>query len=260
MIRFMELETIEPPTRPGPWCPHTVHPACQIHQWNDLTFLHWRYDPEQVQRLLPPGLRVETFDGSAWVAVVPFRMQVTLPHAPTLPWVSHFPETNLRTYVTGPDGTAGVWFLSLDASRLGAVAVARSTYHLPYFWAHMRIGRVGPVIFYTSQRRWPGPVGARCEVAVEIGGPYLPGEATDLEHWLTARWRLFSATSDGLRHALADHPPWPLCHARVLHLDQDLVMAAGLPEPEGPPLVQWSPGVEVRVGFPRSEEAPAPGS
>ncbi|HEY5153087.1 MAG TPA: DUF2071 domain-containing protein [Acidimicrobiales bacterium] len=249
----MEPETIQSPTRPGPWCPHTVHPACQIHQWNDLTFLHWRYDPDQVQRLLPHGLRVETFDGSAWVALVPFRMQVTLPHAPTLPWVSHFPETNVRTYVTGPDGTVGVWFLSLDASRLGAVAVARSTYHLPYFWSHMGIGRAGPVISYTSQRRWPGPVGARCEVAVEIGAAYLPGEATDLEHWLTARWRLFSATSDGLRHALADHPPWPLRHARVLHLDQDLVTAAGLPEPEGPPLVHWSPGVEVRVGFPRRE-------
>ena len=247
----MESLRVAPGERSGPWCPEPVRRACQIHQWNDLTFLHWRTDPDVVQRLLPPGLQVETFDGSAWIGLVPFRMQVTLPHAPTLPWVSHFPETNVRTYVTGPDGTSGVWFLSLDASRLGAVAVARTTYHLPYFWSHMRISQVGPVISYASRRRGPGPAGARCDAAIEVGAPYLPGEATDLEHWLTARWRLFSATPGGLRHALAEHAPWPLRHARVLHLDENLIAAAGLPAPEGPPLVHWSPGVEVRVGVPK---------
>ncbi len=246
----MKTLTSAAAVRPGPWCPQPVRRACQIHQWNDLTFLHWRYDPDLVQRLLPDGLWVETFDGSAWVGLVPFRMQVTLPHAPTIPWLSHFPETNVRTYVTAPDGTSGVWFLSLDASRLAAVAMARATYHLPYFWSHMEVSRAGPVISYASQRRWPGPTGARCRAAIEIGAPYLPGEATDLEHWLTARWQLSSSTSDGLRHTRAEHPPWPLRHARVLHLDQDLITAAGLPAAAGPPLVHWSAGVEVRIGLP----------
>jgi len=243
------------PERPGPWCPVPVRRASQIHQWNDLTFLHWAYDPDVVQRLLPEGLQVETFDGSAWVGLVPFRMQVTAPHAPTIPWLSHFPETNVRTYVTAPDGSTGVWFLSLDASRLAAVVTARATYHLPYFWSDMEISRVGPVISYASRRRWPGPTGARCRAAIEIGAPYLPGEATDLEHWLTARWQLSSSTSDGLRHARAEHAPWPLCHARVLHLDQDLITAAGLPAPVGAPLVHWSAGVEVRVGFPHRDQS-----
>ncbi len=256
----MDMETISDAPRPtsGPWCPQPVRRACQIHQWNDLTFLHWRYDPDRVQRLLPAGLEVETFDGSAWLGLVPFRMQVTLPHAPTVAWVSHFPETNVRTYVTGPDGSTGVWFLSLDASRLGAVVVARTTYHLPYYWSRMRVSQMGPVISYASRRRLPGPGGARCRAAVEIGDPYLPGEASDLEHWLTARWRLYSSTPDGLRHALADHPPWPLHHAQLLHLDEDLVTAVGLPAPVGPPLVHWSPGVEVRIGLPTRTRAHTP--
>ena len=164
----------------------------------------------------------------------------------------------MRTYVTGPDGSTGVWFLSLDASRLGAVVVARTTYHLPYYWSRMRVSQMGPVISYASRRRLPGPGGARFQAAVEIGDPYLPGEASDLEHWLTARWRLYSSTPDGLRHALADHPPWPLHHAQLLHLDEDLVTAVGLPAPVGPPLVHWSPGVEVRIGLPTCTRARRP--
>ena len=92
------------------------------HRWDTLSFLHWRYDPAVVQALLPPGLRVEVRDGSVWVALVPFALEITRPDRPPVPWASHFAETNVRTYVTAPDGTTGVWFLSLDAAlpRCGA--------------------------------------------------------------------------------------------------------------------------------------------
>ena len=90
-------------------CPVPVRRPCMIHEWNELTFLHWRYDAEAVQRLLPPGLEVETFDGSAWVGLVPFQMLVRPPGLPPLPWVSHFPETNVRTYARAADGSVGVF-------------------------------------------------------------------------------------------------------------------------------------------------------
>lgn len=221
-----------------------------MHRWDQLTFMHWSYEAADVQRLLPDGLRVETFDGRAWVGLVPFRMQVTLPHMPAIPWVSHFPETNVRTYATAPDGTTGVWFLSLDAARLGAVVLGRSSYRIPYFWSKMSTSLVGSVMTYESRRRWPGPRGARCNVAVEIGAPYADGEASDRDVWLTARWRLYSAPRSGLHFARADHPIWPLHHARLLHLDEELLAAAGLPPPVGDPLVHWSPGVAVRISLP----------
>ncbi len=221
-----------------------------IHGWNTLTFLHWAYEPAVIQALLPAGLTVETFDDRAWVGLVPFVMQVKAARGGPVPWISNFPETNVRTYVTAPDGSHGVWFLSLEASRLAAVITARTGYHLPYFWAHMRVQQVGPVITYSSRRRLPAPTGVRCDVAVEVGEPFRPDELGDLDHWLTARWRLYSHSGRGQRFARADHPPWSLWRAKVLYLQDELFAAAGVPAPQGPPLVHHSPGVDVRIGFP----------
>lgn len=230
-------------------CPTPVARPIMIHGWRNLTFLHWRVESAAVQRLLPDGLTVDTFDGSAWVALVPFEMEVSLPHAPLVPWLSRFPETNVRTYVRGPDGRTGVWFLSLEAARLAAVITARTAYRLPYFWSRMAAASFGDLVTYTSRRYAPPPIGVRSRVAVQVGEPFAPHELGDLDHWLTARWRLYSATRHGLRAAQADHPPWPLHRAEVLHLDDGLVRAAGL-EVTGPPLVHWSPGVEVRISLP----------
>lgn len=218
--------------------------------WNLLTFIHWRYDREVVQALLPEGLTVETFDGSAWVGLVPFQMRVNLPHTGAVPWISNFEETNVRTYATAADGTRGVWFLSLDAARLAAVVTARTTYHLPYFWSKMSLSKVGPVMTYDCRRRWPGPRHTTSQVAVEIGERFADDELCDLDHWLTARWRLYSDRSTGIRFAQAEHPPWELYRAELLHCDDQLVVAAGLPAPTGVPLVHWSPGTDVRVGLP----------
>jgi uncharacterized protein YqjF (DUF2071 family) len=222
-----------------------------VHRWDNLTFLHWAYPVEEVQRLLPDGLVAEQHHGRAWVGLVPFEMEVRLPGTEPTPWLSHFPETNVRTYVRAPDGTTGVWFLSLDAARLGAVVTARVGFDLPYFWSKMAVTTVGRVVSYQSRRRWPGPRGAASEVAIERGDRVAPDDLTGLEHWLTARWRLYSVAGDRRRYALAEHEPWTLHEARVLHCETDLLVAAGLRAPSTPALAHWSPGVEVRIGAPR---------
>ena len=147
-------------------------------------------------------------------------------------------------------GRGGIWFFSLDAARLGAVVTARATYRLPYFWSEMSIERSATTISYRCRRRWPGPRGARSDAVIEIGDPFRPEELTELDHFLTARWALFSAPRSGLRHALAVHEPWPLHRARVVDLHDELVAAAGLPQPTGEPLVHYSPTVAVRIGWP----------
>ena len=212
------------------------------HRWSCLTFLHWPYDPADVQRLLPPGLEVETYDGLAWVALVPFHMTVRVPRLPAVPWASYFPETNVRTYVRGPDGVTGVWFFSLDAARLGAVAVARATLGLPYCWSRMRLGRRGDVIRYLTVRRFPGAP-ANSEVEVEAGEPV--DTPSDFENYLTARFRLWTPA---LTRAQAYHEPWRLQRARVRHLDDTLVTAAGLPKPVTTPVAHFSEGVDVTIG------------
>lgn len=212
-----------------------------VHRWTDLSFLHWSYDPGTVQALLPPGIEVETYDGLAWVGLVPFRMTV-------LP-ASRFPETNVRTYVRGPDGKTGVWFFSLDADNLGAVAAARASLNLPYQYSRMRVGRSGDRVRYVSCRHVTR--NAFSDVAVEAGAPYEDGELTDFDHWLTARFLLWTTIAGKPLYVQAHHPRWPLRRARLLRLDSRLVEASGLPAPQGEPLVHFSDGVQVRIGLPR---------
>jgi uncharacterized protein YqjF (DUF2071 family) len=239
------------PTTLDGTCREPVERAAMVHHWDELTFLHWRYPADEVQRLLPPGLSVETFDGSAWVGLVPFFLRVGLPGVRPIPWASQFAETNVRTYVRSADGASGVWFFSLDAARLGAVLVARASYRLPYFWSRMRVRHDGDQVRYDCERRWPGPRRARSRVEVIVGDRFEASALTELDHFLTARWALFSAPRSGLHHARAAHEPWPLHRAHAVRVEDELVLASGLRAPQSDPIVHWSPSVEVRIGWPR---------
>ena len=220
-----------------------------FHEWNRITFLHWRYPHEVVQSLLPPGLTAESFDGSAWAGLTPFFMHnVRGPGTPAVPWLSTFPETNARTYVRDDRGRSGIWFFSLDAARLPAVCAARAGYRLPYFWSSMNVAVAGDRVSYRCHRLWPAG-GARCDAEVEMGPPLAEAERDELAHFLTARYRLFTVVAGRLAAAEAEHRDWPLHRARVLRLNQDLLPRAGLPAPAGDPLAHASPGVPVRIGM-----------
>ena len=230
-------------------CPAPVRVAVMRQQWLDLAYVHWRYEPAEVQALLPAGLTVDTFDGSAWVGLIPFSMRgIGLPHGPAVPYLGSFAEVNVRTYVRVGD-RPGVWFFSLDVDRLLPAVVARLTYRLPYCWgggtSHVR---TGDTLATTVRRRWPGRV-ADSSLVVEMGEPV---RADPLDVFLTARWGLYSRGIAGLRYAPVDHEPWPLRAATATTWDDELVRAAGLPPVEGDPHVRFSDGVRVRIGLPRT--------
>jgi uncharacterized protein YqjF (DUF2071 family) len=233
---------------PGPECPFEIARPVMEHRWDELTFLHWRYPAQTVQRLLPPSLTVDTFDGSAWMGLVPFLMTIGLPGRRPLPGVGRFCETNVRTYVRDEEGRRGIWFFSLDATGLSAVLTARATYRLPYCWSQMRVVRDGDLMRYDCRRRWPGP--ARSHAVVRVGERYAPEELGTLDHFLTARWILFSRARGFHRMARAQHAPWVLHRAEPLRVQDGLLQAAGLPAPAGVPLAHYSPGVQVRIGLP----------
>jgi hypothetical protein len=216
-----------------------------FQSWTSLTFLHWRYPPEQIRRLLPKELALDTFDGSAWVGLTPFLLKgLRPPFVPVLPWISQFPEMNVRTYVRGPDGEPGVWFFTLEADRLAAVAGARLAYRLPYRWAAMQVRPGNETVEYASSRKWPfGPGDAR--ICVEIGEAIEPAE---LDKFLTARFRLYTMFFGRLGFAQIEHEPWPLRTGRILRLVQNVVEASGVPQPCGDAMLLYSPGVDVRVG------------
>jgi len=221
--------------------------------WTRLTYLHWPYDPAVVRPLLPPGVEPDVIDGSTWVGLIPFAMSgVSILGTPPLPYLSRFLETNVRLYSVGADGSRGVVFRSLEADRLLPVLSARVAYRLPYMWSAMRLEQRGDEITYTARRRWPGPA-VSTHIRVRVGGPI---QATPLDHFLTARWGLHSAWGDGTVWAPVAHEQWPLHGAELLDLDDELVQAAGLPRPQGPPRVLYSPGVTVRIGRPRMLRTP----
>lgn len=216
-----------------------------FQSWTWLTFLHWRYPPDQIRRLLPKELALDTFDGSAWVGLTPFLLRgLRPPFVPALPWISHFPEMNVRTYVRGPDGEPGVWFFTLEADRLAAVAGARLAYGLPYRWATMRVQPGNETVEYASSRRWPFGSG-EARICVEIGEPI---ETAELDRFLTARFRLYTILLGRLGFAQIEHEPWPLRTGRVVRLAQNVVQASGVPQPAGDPMVLYSPTLDVRVG------------
>ena len=226
--------------------------ALMKQRWDDVSFLHWDVDPRAVQSLLPPGLDVDTFDGRAWVGLVPFQMRRIAPRGlPPIPYVGSVPETNVRTYVRNSGGVPGVWFHSLEASRLAPVAVARGLYGLPYFHATMHIRRRGRSIRYNTLRRWPGPKGVGGSIAIEIGDRI--DEPTGLDNFLTARWRLFTHRHGNLYSAEIRHEPWPLHSASAPQVDTSLVTEAGY-EPAGAPYVLYSPRVHVEAYLPKRQQ------
>lgn len=209
--------------------------------WRRLTFLHWPYEPKLVRPLLPPRLELDTFADAAWVGLVPFEIH-------SLRNIPHFPETNVRTYVIGPDGSRAVWFFSLDADRLIAVIGARALYRLPYYWASMAVTPERDAIRYRSQRRWPHSSLATTDMLVQPGERYQAPELADRDHFLTARYRLYTVSRGRLAHAQIEHSPWPLARATVSEWHQTLIEAAGLPPPEGRPLVHYSAEINVKIG------------
>ena len=211
--------------------------------WRQLTFLHWPYPPAAVRPLLPSGLELDTFDGLAWVGLIPFVIY-------NLTGIPHFPETNVRTYVIGPDGGRGVWFFSLDAARLAAVTGARAGYGLPYYWASMRVVHHDGEIRYRSRRYWPQSA-ATADILIQPGPAYAAEDLTERDHFLTARYCLYSQFWRRIARAQIEHPPWPLARASVIEFQQNLIEAAGLPSPSGPPLVHFAGNLDVKIGYPR---------
>lgn len=229
--------------------------------WYTSTFVHWRVEPERIQALLPEGLQADVYDGSAWVGLTPFVMGNMRPlglpdlpgglsvpglkKLPRFPAVSSTPETNLRTYVRGPDGRDGLWFLTIDVGNAALATAIRGAVGAPYHHAHMSVEDRGDTVTYTGSRS-----GAREAYRLQVrpGDKLVP---SDLDIWVTSRWRAYTRHLGRLLVTPVEHEPWPLRQASLQSLEQNLTDSVGLHAPAEPALVHYSDGVkEVRLGRP----------
>ena len=222
-----------------------VRRPAMFQGWEHISFLHWRYAADVIRQLLPQGLEPDTFDGSAWVGLTPFLLTgLRAPGTPALPWISRFPEMNVRTYVIGPDGKRGIWFFLLEAARLHAVVGARISYRLPYRWAAMKVSEKAGCLEYSSRRHFGHGFAS---IVIHPGAEIASGEQ---ERFLTARFRLYTVIAGRLSFADVEHEPWLLQECEVLKCRQDVIAHSGLPAPQGDPLGHHSRGVHVRIGTP----------
>ncbi len=243
-ITDRSVEPVSPD--PPPWDRRTV----LRQRWSELAYFHWPYEPAAVQRLLPAGVRVDTFDGAAWVGLIPFEMRnVQFGRTPPMRRLGTFIEVNVRTYVIDALGRRAVWFFSLDIPRSAAVVVARSVFGLPYCWAHAEHSIVGDRHHYRTERRWPADQQAGADIRFRVAAQLPDYETGALEHFLYARWGMVAERRQQLWHGRVDHPRWPLHRVDGVEIDQTLIEAAGLRTPDGAPHARYSTGVDVRIAW-----------
>ena len=211
--------------------------------WLDLSFLHWDLPPDAVAPHLPAGIELHTFDGRAWVGLVPFWMSGVRPRfCPAVPGISRFPEVNVRTYAV-VDGRPGVYFFSLDTPSRAAVFAGRRFFHVPYRRARQTIRATADGQRYTSRREGH----LELELDVAFGAPVAapPGSLT---HFLTERYCIHTVDGAGrLRVGPVRHAPWPLLDATARIRTNRLLERFGITD-QPPTCVHASPGVEV-VGW-----------
>lgn len=217
-------------------------------QWRDLLFAHWPVDKAAIQAVLPSGLVVDTYQGQAWISVVPFRMSGVRPRfLPPVPWLSAFPELNVRTYVVA-GGKPGVWFFSLDAGNPIAVALARRFFHLPYFRATMTCQNQDDWVDYTCQRTHAGAPAAKFVARYGPAGAVASAEEDSLTQWLVERYCLYAADGRGrLYRAEIHHAPWPVQPAWAEIRENSMVRAAGIPVLASEPLLHFARRLDVVV-------------
>ncbi len=225
-------------------------PWVMTQRWNDLLFLHYEMAPEKLRALVPEVLTLDTYQQRAWVSITPFWMNhLRPPGVPSLPYISHFSEINVRTYVTF-NGKPGVYFFSLDASHLSAVWGARIFYRLPYWHAVMKVrGRGGPKIDYRTKRSH-GPKPAELRASYGPAAPAFHAQPGSAEHFLTERYCLYTASRSRLYRADIHHLPWELQMAAVELELNTMAQTAGFELPAAPDLTHFSRSLTVLVWAP----------
>ena len=228
-----------------PW-PVPSRPWSVAMRWHDLLFLHWPLRIDSLRPLVPRGLEIETFEGSGWLGVVPFRMTGVRPRRiPSLPGLSAFCELNVRTYVT-IGGKPGVLFFSLDAESRSTVYWARWRFHLPYYHARMALRSSYERILYRSARTPARTSAARFVAAYEPGGDPARALAGSFERWATDRYCLYACDErGGLWRGDIHHLPWPLQAAHAAIEINTMAEPLGIRLPSIPPRAHFARRLEV---------------
>ena len=220
--------------------------AAIMHQnWDNLLFLHWPIDAGAIRHLIPQALELDTFDGVAWIGLTPFALNhLRLIALPEVPGLGSFLEVNVRTYVHY-QGRPGIWFFSLDASKLIPTIAARIAFMLPYFKAEMTINERDGEFQFASRRS--GPPSAEMRTHWRTGIRLRAPDPDSLAFFLVERYCLFAGSNENLRTTRVYHAPWILEEAHIRSHQSTMIASLGLPEPSAGPLSHFSRSMHVEI-------------
>ena len=219
-----------------------------MHQnWGKLLFMHWRMKEELLRPHIPPELEIDTYGGSAWLAITPFTMwdiRAFPPFIPPIPGLNSMHELNVRTYVHY-NGVPGVWFFSLDTDSAPAALAARTFFHLPYFDAEIDLEQNDDVIDYELMRR--DEPKAEFQASWKIGKELPRSQPGSREFFLTERYILYTEDDGELYRAQVHHEPWTLQQAELQEFSSDIITANGLPATTGQPILHYAEEISVDI-------------
>ncbi|HYX29792.1 MAG TPA: DUF2071 domain-containing protein [Pyrinomonadaceae bacterium] len=219
-----------------------------MHQkWGKLLFMHWRIEERELRPLIPEQLEIDTFDGTAWIGIIPFTMwdiRALPPFVPAVPGFSSAHELNVRTYVYY-DGVPGVWFFSLDCNSTAAVIAARTFYHLPYLNAAVDLEQTGKTIDYALKRTDDPPASFRASWNIGETVPFSHPDSLDF--FLTERYCLYPECGGDLYRARIFHPPWPLQKASLNAYESTMIESAGVNAFAEEPVLSYAEEIDVDI-------------
>jgi uncharacterized protein YqjF (DUF2071 family) len=241
------MEDLLKQTAHRPW-PLPEGPWIQKHTWANILFAHWPVPAAVLRPLVPARLELETWEGKAWVGITPFCITgARLRGVPPVPFLSTFPEVDVRTYVRF-EGTPAVFYFSMNAPNPVVAAAARLVYHMPYVEAEVESEVQGERIWLRSYRADAETQRAEWEATYWPTSEPFTAEPGTRESFLIERWALFTVDGEGHVYRTDIHrQPWPVQTAAAEIRKCTLAEADGIPLPEERPLLHYSRGVDVLI-------------
>jgi uncharacterized protein YqjF (DUF2071 family) len=183
--------------------------------WSHLLFINFEVDQEQLRKVVPDYLELDSYEGKYYSSVVPFEMShVSFSFTPSLPF-SRLNELNLRTYVKYK-GVSGIYFFTLDSTHKLANFIARNLFHLPYRYSKIDMKLEGSSYVVKSNM---------LDLKAEIKGEKLK---TDREKFLVERYFLYTDNGKDILRGEVIHRPWDLRSVEIDKLSENLNKAYGL--------------------------------
>ncbi len=189
-------------------------------RWCNLILANYPVPDDRLAPLLPPGVELDRWEGSAFVSLVGFQFLDTKVAGVGWPTFRHFPEWNLRFYVRH-QGRRGVCFVREFVPQRFVAWVARTIYNEPYLAARLTMTITDKPDSLTAA--YTVEFGGRVHSLTATGSkPAVRPGPDRAEHFFKEHSWGYGRTRRGklIRYEVS-HPEWDVCPVTDFKADVD---------------------------------------